>query len=436
MTKYLLIGLGAVGKSFLRILVEQNLFDRDSFFCIDPDPNVESAFLSYGGLSSHYICARLTENTYLDYLEEYNSGDYVFNFANNIKDIALLELSIKSGFHYISLSDSNWDPYDPTWISAHQHFLEYKKILKRCKKTINTSILEFGMNPGLVSVFAKKCIEHIVNTEQNPFFQLNRKKLQSLIAKGRYGKVAKIIGVEYVVEIDNDDQIYTINQENGYIYSPWSPTSFLYESLSAPEISFGTRKQFYQFEEVRDCDFHDFYVSLPYHGIDCRETAFSPQGEVEGALITHEEVFSISKLFTSGRYKPTVYFVYSPCHIAEKSVQDNRENLNASYKLLERKDLVQGGESVGIILQGRNFKTSYYGNYLDCSSTDETPTVLQVSASAFAAYKYIYNHPNEGVLFPEDVEADEVLETASKYLGVYQFLNCPDVIPRFSNCSK
>lgn len=290
------------------------------------------------------------------------------------------------------------------------------------------------MNPGMVSVFAKKCIEHIVNTEQNSFFQLNREKLQALIEKGKYGKVAKIIGVEFVVEVDNDDQTYTTIQDTGCIYSPWSPSAFLYESLSAPEISFGTREKFYQFEEVRDCDFHDFYVSLPYHGIDCRETVYSPQGEVEGSLITHEEVFSISKLFTSGRYKPTVYFVYSPCHIAEKSVQDNRENSNASYKLLERKDLVQGGESVGIILQGKSFKTAYFGNHLDSSSIDETPTVLQVSASTYAAYRYICNHPNEGVLFPEDVDADEVLETASKYLGEYEFLTCPDVTPRFSNC--
>lgn len=432
MKKHLLIGLGAIGKSFLRILVEQCLFDSDSFFCVDPDPKVIEVFIGLGGLPSHFTCAKITKNTYADFLNEYRSGDFVFNLANDIKDLDLLRLALQNGFHYLSLSDSNWDPDDPTWSSVHQHFLEYQKILKHIKKGTNTSLIEFGMNPGLVSSFAKKCIEQIVATDNNSFIQKNRKRLQKLIKKEAYGSVAKIIGVELVVEVDHDNQSYNTTCEESCLYSPWSPSSFCHESLSAPEIIVGTRKQFYQFDKVRDCDFHDYYLSLPFHGIDCQEKVYSPQGIVDGYLIAHEEVFSLRQLFTSGNYKPTVFFVYCPCHIAKKSIQNIKKNPNTNFKLLEREELLNGGESVGIILQGKHFNTAYYGNYLDCSKlTNETPTVLQVSASALAAYKYICNHPNDGILFPEAVNANEVLKTASEYLGEYQFRRCPDIIPRF-----
>ena len=433
MTKHLLIGLGAVGKSFLRILVEQGLFDKEAFFCVDDDQSAERAFISLGGLSSHFMRDRFTKDSYIGILSKYDKGDFVFDFANDIKDLEILEYSLKKGIHYLSLSDSNWIPNDPSWFSAHQHYLEYKKIKKHAIKNGVTSIVEFGMNPGLVSCFAKKCLEQIVNTEQNPFFQDNRKKLQDLIKRGRYDKVAKIIGVRLVVEVDHDNQSFAISAEEGCIYSPWSPSYFFHEYLSAPEIVLGTRKEYYQFQEVRDCNSHDHYVSLPFHGIDCKETVFSPQGMIEGSLITHEEIYSISELLSVGFYKPTVFFVYCPSRIAEKSIQDNRNSSKLQFKLLERKELLSGGESVGIIMQGERFRTAYYGNYLDSKSLIETPTVLQVSASAFAAYKYICNHPYEGVLFPEDLDADEVLKTAGIYLGENLFMTCPDIVPRYNN---
>ena len=90
-----------------------------------------------------------------------------------------------------------------------------------------------------------------------------------------------------------------------------------------------------------------------------------------------------------------------------------------------------GGESVGIILQGKKFHSAYFGNYLGSEGLEETATIVQVGAAAFSAYIYMINHPRSGFLFPEDIEEEEVLESAKNYLKKYIFQKCPPVHPHF-----
>ena len=58
-----------------------------------------------------------------------------------------------------------------------------------------------------------------------------------------------------------------------------------------------------------------------------------------------------------------------------------------------------------------------YTNYLDKKDVgNESPTILQVSASMYAAIAYILNHPYSGVLFAEEPDTSEMMDCAKKYL--------------------
>lgn len=430
MIKHLIIGLGMVGKSFLRLLIENNLFRAETFYCLDNDISACASFIEAGGEEKHFILETLASDNYASVLSFLSEGDFVFDFACDVRNIDLLLFALEKRIHYLSTADSGWDVFDPNWTSAHQHFLEYVKIRKNAPKPSPTSIIEFGMNPGLVSCFVRKCLESIVESDTGVYVTKHRKKLLSLLKKRQYNIVAKKLRVEYVIEVDNDNQEF-INQDisKPTVLSPWSPRAFLAEALSCPEVMFSNRKQFYQYESVRDCDFKDLYVSIKKQGIDCTERLFSPQGMTVGHLLTHEEVFSFARFLRCFGYRPTVLFVYSPCKIALSSVVANSEERDVDYQKLSRDRYISGGESVGVIIQGRRFNTRYYGNYLESLDIPETATILQVSSAVFSAFQYMRKHPLEGMLFPEELDSDEILAYARLYLKEYISVPCPDVVP-------
>ena len=427
MQKLFLLGLGAIGKSFLKKIVELDFFGANNIYCIDASSEEFHTFVSFGLPAEHFCCDTVNEENYQGYLSKIKPRDYLFDFATNIKNLEIIEYVLEKGIHYLSLADSGWN-HDSSFRSIHQHFLEYKQLKNKYYNQKGPTVLvEFGMNPGMVSIFAKKCLEEIVENDCGYYVKHNRKKLQECINQNEWGRLAKSLQVEYITEVDNDDQIFEINRETGTIYSPWCPEAFRVESLSAPEISFGNKKLFYQFDRVSDCDFDDYYVALAKPAIECEESFFSPQHMANGYLTSHEEVFTLNDFFSFGKFKVTTAFVYASCTEARNSVIANKKEQFPKYKLLNRDSLIGGGESVGIIIQGKRFSTRYFGNYLNSPDLDETATVRQVSASAVAAFQYMIAHSNEGLLFPEDIESNEILDLARPYLQDYISCECPSI---------
>jgi len=87
-------------------------------------------------------------------------------------------------------------------------------------------------------------------------------------------------------------------------------------------------------------------------------------------------------------------------------------------------DITNGGEAVGIVIDGKNFATRYFGNALLSPLDDDTPTILQVSASAYSAFRYMLDNPNKGFLFPEEVDDEQILKYAKPHLKGYESFEC------------
>lgn len=216
--KYLILGLGSVGFSFLKKIKENGLFKSDVFYCVDKDEKAKEDFIKIGGKSYNFSLDKVTKDNYLKYLNTLDENDYLLDFCIDIKNLEILEYCLIHNIHYLSTADSSWNP-DPTWMSDHQHFLEYLKLKEKYAKKQNTCLVLFGMNPGLVSLFAKKCLKEIIISDKGKYIKCNRNKLLKLLDEGKYGLASKKIGVTDIQEIDNDTQITNIPYDESVCYS-------------------------------------------------------------------------------------------------------------------------------------------------------------------------------------------------------------------------
>lgn len=416
--KYVFWGLGQVGQSFLNKLIENGYFNPELFYLVDTSENAKDFFVSKGGLSSHIISEQINKNNWENHMKSLEKGDYLLEFGCNIKNTLVTEYCLQNDIHYLFTADASWKN-DPEWISCHQHFQEYVLLKDKYKDAKGTVIIEFGMNPGLVSMFVKKCIKEIVEKDKSLYVRLNRKKLQKLIDEKKYGVVAKKLRIKDVQEVDNDTHETSIPFEEDVCYSTWNVYSYYYETVSSPELALGTKHRYFKYNKIYDCDEKDLYIAPFDPGFTYRDFSVSPQGEFKGHISTHEEIYSIRHYLSCGRYRPSVHFLYSPCDYAYRSVSKFVEVEPEKFHLITKEEITSGGESVGIILQGRRFKTRYFGNYLETANEKECATILQVSASAFSAFQYMIKHPDLGLCFPEDLDEEEMLEFASNYLHKY-----------------
>ena len=149
----------------------------------------------------------------------------------------------------------------------------------------------------------------------------------------------------------------------------------------------------------------------------------SPSGVFLGYLMNHEELLTLSEYYSFSNkngliYRPGIQFIYKPNDYKVQSgmkIYETGDNLEDF--LLTGDMIAANGEAVGVLLEGDNFSPVYVGNYLDKKDVgNESPTILQVSASMYAVIKYILNHPNSGVLFAEEPDTSEILEHTKKYL--------------------
>ena len=428
MEKLMMFGLGGVGRSFLDKYIKLDFAHPDRIICVEADPEALGFFEKCGGLKENFYPALLDEQNIYDYLNMLTRGDYLIDFANNIKNLEVLEWTLEHGVHYISLADAGWDDDPDECKGFRPRFLEYRRIKKSVGSNGNTSIVMFGMNPGLVSAFVKKCISEIITHDDSPYIRDNRDRLTELLQEEKWKELSAEMEIEAVIEVDNDDQVFDVQPQEGAIYSPWCPESYRFESLSPTELLLGSKELLTSLDKINECDHDDLYVRLNECALDRPQDFYSPQGMATGLLTSHEELFTINDMLSSKEHRVTTAFVYSSCKLAKESLERNRHHKAPEYKLLTRDMLISGGESVGMIVQGKNFKPRYFGNYVDSMKLkDETATVYQVSSSTLAALCYLRSHPSEGFLFPEEVDADEILKKAAVYLGEYVSCECPAI---------
>jgi homospermidine synthase len=145
-------------------------------------------------------------------------------------------------------------------------------------------------------------------------------------------------------------------------------------------------------------------------------------------VVRHEEAYSISKWLTTEKkdYRPTVHYAYWPCIDSISSLYESQAagNKMLPHERVLRHDIISGSDELGVFMMSRDFGCWWTGSILDNASAKkidsyQTATIMQVASSVYAAICYAFDHPNEGVIHPEEMDAVEVMDKIMPYLGKF-----------------
>ena len=152
-------------------------------------------------------------------------------------------------------------------------------------------------------------------------------------------------------------------------------------------------------------------------------------GQMIGFLITHGEAITLSDyltVFDQERpiYRPTVHYAYHPCDDAVTSV---RELQMHGFKMQKKvrlmgAEIVHGMDELGALLMG-DFGALWYGSQLTIEEAREilgprfNATSLQIASPVIAGAIWLIENPKQGLLEPEDLDHDFVLDVCRPYLG-------------------
>lgn len=435
--KLVLLGLGLVGHSLIKILLESDLFLCDDIKVIDMSSEAFEYYNSFGGKKENFIQLKIERNNYHEIFSTMKSGDFLIRLANGIDDKVLLDECMKRDIHYICSSDDIFlDTPDIEPFLYRTHFYQYKELIKKSKGCA-TSIIQFGMNPGLISILTKKALIDIVENDDSKYVVKNRVQLKSFIDKRDFPGLARALQVTNIIEADWDATETDIKEDDDTVYNTWNLDDFYEEMYTRSIQKLGTLTSLTDHlkrfgilpEQIYYYNKNDGTLVLDVAGKNMMTEANIGDKIIKGCIDAHEELFSIHDYYTIRNddgeidYAPSVLFVYRPSDIALNSVyhKDIESYQMGKYKkeMITIDKMVSGTELVGVSVEGKNIHTFYVGvaPHFDKNSF-ETPTILAVSSSIYAAVAYIFNHSNDGILYPENLDVNEILSYTKKFLPI------------------
>lgn len=308
-------------------------------------------------------------------------------------------------------------------ITVGQHRIALKQIHPK-----TTFVVESGMNPGLISHFAKMGV-----------LRLRSMMLKGIKQRMTFPEMAQKLGVLSLLCTEIDTQVPKLKKQRGEFVNTWSVEGFISEGDEVVQIGNPINKL-----EPSDCTIKLFKGSqspgleLEFQNIKIfKKSGFKtqvhsrvPTGKIYGYVIPHGEGDTLSHFFTLRSknipvYRPLVHYVYQPCESAIESISEHLQGVKQKNRILFGPDIQSGKDEVGVYIETGHHGSWWYGTRLNLTQTKQMgftesgPTAVQVAASLYSTILWILeprNH-NKGILFPEALDSDFILKNASPYLG-------------------
>lgn len=426
--RFMIYGFGIVAQSLIKILIKENIAEMSDILIAECNEKNIEEFLRLGGNKENILNITVKRDNMSELFDRLRENDFLIALCGDTDYVYLLEESVKRKIHFVSAADGafpeNRDDNVPEPVA---NIRKYKAIREKYRMfsdigAVPTCVLEFGMNPGMISIFTKRALEDIVAKDSGDFVKKNRSSLEKLIREKKYAELSYRLKVRKIMLSDYDNLTFSVPYKDGKKYSPWNISGMFEEFLGNSTEILGS------FDSPKGWDFCYYdretgYIKYNSHSIVNEKEGLAPSGTFSGFLMNHEELLTLSEYYSfydeSGLiYRPGIRFIYKPNDYTVRSgmrIYETGEDLE-DY-LLTGDMILANGEAVGVLLEGDNFSPIYVGNYLDKKDVgNESPTILQVSASMYAAIAYILNHPYSGVLFAEEPDTSEMMDCAKKYL--------------------
>lgn len=422
--KIIFIGFGSIAKGVLPLFLRHLPLTPDRIRIIAADPDNEEIASRYN-IPYHQI--RLTESNYRPVLEPLlEKGDFLVNLSVFVSSIALIELCREKEVLYIDTSIEPWEGgYTDTSasVSARSNYALREAALEFGRKNPGgpTAIVCQGANPGMVSGFLKQALLNVAKDNGIDARPATREDWATL---------ARQLDIRVIHVAERDTQNTSVRKKRNEFVNTWSIDGFIGEGLQPAELGWGTHEKHWP----KDAGTHSFgcqaaiYLNQP--GAATQVRSWTPmEGPYHGFLITHSESISIADYLTvreNGEvvYRPTVHYAYHPSDDAVLSVHElaGKNWQEQPVKRLMRDEIEEGVDELGVLLMGNPKGVYWYGSHLGIdearkSAPYNNATSLQVAAGVLAGVIWAIRNPGLGVIEPDDIDHETMLEIARPYLG-------------------
>ena len=425
--RIVMVGFGSIGQGTLPLLLRHLEISPSRIVIITGDECGRGIAAEYG-VEFHNL--PLTPENYRHWLQpRLAAGDFLVNVSNDVSSHALIELCQQRGALYIDTciepwaggyTDASLDPEQRSNYALREAALALNGNFPRGGGP--TCILTHGANPGLVSHFVKQALLNISA-------DLGQ-RVEAPAEREGWARLAKRLGIKVIHVAERDTQVAHPRKAPGEFVNTWSVDGFVDEGCQPSELGWGTHERHFP----ADARIHDqgcraaIYLSRP--GASTLVRTWTPlAGPIHAFLITHGESISLPDFFTLGsgdapEYRPTVHYAYHPCDDAVLSLH---ELAGRNWKLqpvrrVVKDELVGGMDELGVLLMGHARGAYWYGSRLTVERAralcpHNSATSLQVTAPVLAGVVWALRNPSAGVVDPDQLPYDFVLEICRPYLG-------------------
>ncbi len=420
----LIIGLGSIAKGVIPLFLRHLTITPDRIKVISANADEENITAQYG--ITHYQIT-LTQENYRSVISPHlKKGDFMVNLSVNVSSLDLIRLCREKEVFYI---DTSIEPWEGGYTEANyshsersNYMLREKALaLGREKEKGTTAIICLGANPGVVSAFLKQALQNVAH-DNGIFIRPQTRE--------DWAQLARQLEIKVIHVAERDTQNTTVFKPRQTFFNTWSIDGFISEGLQPSELGWGTHEKYWPDDALTHETGCQSAIMLSLPGAAVRVRSWTPlEGAYLGFLITHNESISIADYLsiTEGEnvvYRPTVHYAYHPCDDAVLSLHElaGKNWHEQPAKVLLREEIEEGMDELGVLLMGNKKGVYWYGSRLSIDQARRlapynNATSLQVAAGVLSGVIYALRHPNEGIIEPDNMDHDMILDIASPYLG-------------------
>ncbi len=372
-----------------------------------------------------------------------SAGDVLIDLAWNIDCCELLAWCHDHGVLYLNTSVEVWDPYrgaphkHPTQRTLYWRHMNVRRLKSRWTRPGATAVLEHGANPGLISHFTKQGLLDIARAslKHRKFTGKAAKTIEKLAGDQTFNELAWKLGVKVIHCSERDTQISNKPKQVDEFVNTWSVEGFREEGTTTAEMGWGTHEKELPPLAYTHKQGPKNQICLARMGINTWVVSWVPNYCIRGMVVRHGEAFTISDKLTVWRgskalYRPTVHYAYCPADVAVASLHELR---GYNYQLPPRvrimnDEITSGSDILGALLMGHPFNSWWIGSDLSIEESrrlvpHQNATTMQVAISVVAATMWMIQNPDRGVVVPDELPHEFVLNIAKPYLG--KFISTP-----------
>jgi homospermidine synthase len=423
--RVVMLGFGSIGQAVVPLLFRHFDLAPSQLTVVSRGPDKSGIAAEYG---IRFEATPLQEGNYESILDPLlQAGDFLLNLSVDVSSLDLIRYCWRRGILYLDTCTEPWKGfYDDAALSLSQRsnyaLREAVLAFRLDKRHGATAVVTQGANPGLASVLVKQALMNMARDQ--------RLDVERPGCYEDWARLAQQLGIKVIHIAERDTQVCSRRKVRDEFVNTWSVDGFVSEGLQPAELGWGSHERHWPDDAARHGYGSDAAIYLRQPGIATRVRSWTPlQGPYHGFLVTHAESISIADHLTLREnneisYRPTVHYAYHPCDDAVLSLHEiaGRNWRAQDEQRIIGKEIDSGMDELGVLLMGNPKGVYWFGSRLTIEQArrlapHNSATSLQVVAGILGGMVWALRNPDCGVVEPDDIDDQLVMEIAAPYLG-------------------